>query len=93
MSGLRAASSVRQKERGVFVDSLMLFIWVSLALAVGSIVVSIILYFNFRKAKKIDLVQGKLQGSDESIVGAVKHLRITNEWDYDKSKQEVFKRL
>ena len=78
MSGLRAAYFVRQKERGVFVNPLVLFIWVSLALAVGSIVVSIILYLNFRKAKKIDLVQGKLQSSDESIVGAIKHLRITN---------------
>lgn len=82
MSGLRAASSV-SKERGVFVDPLMLLILVSLTLAVGAIVISVMLYFNFRRTKKIDLIQGKLQGSDESITGAVKHLKITNEWDYN----------
>lgn len=86
MSGLRAASSVRQKERGVYVGTLMLFVLVSFAYAVGAIIISAVLYFNFRRAKKIDLVQGKLQGSDESIVGAVKHLRTTNEWDCDNIK-------
>lgn len=57
-----------------------LYISIFVAFFIGAIVVSIVLFFNFRKAKKIDLVQGKLTNSDSSIANVVSYLKITNEW-------------
>ena len=57
-----------------------LYISIFVAFFIGAIVISIILFFNFRKAKKIDLVQGKLANSDSSIASVVSYLKITNEW-------------
>lgn len=69
-------------------NPVMLYVLVFLALGVGAIIISVMLYFNFRRAKKIDLVQGKLQNSDTSIAGVVRHLKITNEWSYDDESKK-----